>query len=132
MTTALSSTIRLYMALLPPICKNTCLRQQVSGTHTRLDTYIITHLLNVTRKHMKHFYPKTTSDWNLLSLQVIRARSLYEFKSLLTRHRFRPPIWYYYGPRVTSILLCQIRNCCSPLCDDFLITSSQTTTVRTM
>ena len=82
--------------------------ERISYTTRQLSHY--TPFKYNTETYKNSFYPKTTSNWNLLSLQVRSARSLHEFKRLLTSYRFRPPIWYYHCPRVTNILLCHIRN----------------------
>ena len=114
-TTALSNTTRLYTALLPEHL------HQTTGERSSYKTRHVSHYTPFkcnTETYKYSFYPKTTSDWNHLSLHMRSARSLHKFKRLLTRHRFRPPIWYYHDSRVTNILLCQIRKGCSPLCDD--------------
>jgi hypothetical protein len=71
-----------------------------------------------TELYKSSFFPKTVSEWNKLPTPVKESESVAIFKTRIKSNINKPPAWYYYGKRKLNILLCQLRNECSPLNDD--------------
>ena len=62
------------------------------------------------------FFPKTISDWNMLSRDLKNAPSAEAFSNRLNS-KDRVPTWYAFGDRTNSILHARMRMLCSPLAD---------------
>ena len=74
--------------------------------------------LNRLSAYQQSYFPSCIDLWNKLDLNIRQSPTILAFKMQLQKLYFqnvKPPVYYFYGDRLLSILHARLRNKCSAL-----------------
>ena len=81
----------------------------------------ITIPLNRLSIYQRSYFPSTIQLWNSMNLNIRQIQSFGDFKKAIQNVYFKnekPPLYFYSGQRLLSVLHARLRNSCSSLRSD--------------